>query len=62
MVVGYVVGWWVRKSRWGGDRYTFRSFREGVLFPDKATALNFRNSVEDQREILETISYTTVLD
>ena len=48
--VGFIVGWWTCTSRWGRNRnVTFRNFREGVVWPTKESAIEFRDSVEAKR-------------
>jgi hypothetical protein len=49
--VGYVVGWWVyTHCYYRGDSETFRSFRNGVVFPTLEAAEEFRNGVEARRD------------
>ena len=52
VTVGYIVGWWSRTSKWrtGKEFETFRNFREGVVWPTKEAAIEFRDSVEAQRK------------
>jgi len=41
--IGYVVGWW----RGGG---CFASFRQGIIFPTRGKAEDFRDDVEKRRK------------
>lgn len=54
ITVGYVVGWWVRRSRWlredsTASHMTFRSIRQGLVFPTVIKAKRFRDGIEKQR-------------
>ena len=51
VTVGYVVGRWVCKRwKWSGEsEFTFRSFRNGVLFKTADKAKEFRDKVEKRR-------------
>ena len=51
ITVGYVVGWWTYTRSWYSARgETFRSFRNGVVFPTLEAAEEFRNGVEASRD------------
>jgi hypothetical protein len=50
--VGYVVGWWVAsRSRYFATTFvTFRSVRNGLIFPTEEEAKTFRDSIEEKRQ------------
>ena len=53
VTVGYVVGWWFhpRCYGWGtaSRSLSFRSIREGLMFPSLEKAQKFRDKIEKQR-------------
>ena len=50
ITVGFVIGWWKCKSRWNSDRgQTFQSYRQGVIYPDEASARAQRDIIEAAR-------------
>lgn len=55
--IGFVVGWWFYpRRRWSWDtpenrdNVSFRSIREGLIFPTLKKAQKFRDGIEEQRK------------
>lgn len=51
--IGFVVGWWFYKRRYYGelkDKPSFRSIRNGLIFPTLKAAKKFRDGIEKNRK------------
>jgi len=52
--IGFVVGWWFYPRRYYGARdsaKSFRSIRNGLLFPTLEKAQEFRDGIEKARQV-----------